>query len=156
MPDFDKTKFQLLPETDGFDANKFQPLVETEPKIPVSGYNQKTEEIISNIPDLSDGQKDVIRNLAKKGAKADVISNSILTLQGKHPIQSSIGKVEGNDDFRAFADIVTLGNANPKYYVEDDGTPVPLAKGVDAPKEKRFLIYGGRVETQRMILNSLL
>jgi len=119
------------------------------PKIPVSGYNQKTEEIISNIPDLSDGQKDVIRNLAKKGAKADVISNSILTLQGKHPIQSSIGKVEGNDDFRAFADIVTLGNANPKYYVEDDGTPIPLAKGVDAPKEKKVSnIWGSSGDTK--------
>lgn len=71
------------------------------------------ENIVNNIPDLDDSKKETIRELAKKGIKGEELSNSILTLQGKHPRQDQDGSV--------------------KYYINDKGLPTPLKNNERPP-----------------------
>ena len=83
----------------------------------------KVNQIIQNIPDLDDSKKEIIKDLAKKGASRDDLKNSILTLQGNHPRQSDIDKgtallTGGLGDL--------LGKTTVKYYFNDKGMPVPL------------------------------
>ncbi len=74
----------------------------------------KTEEIINAIPDISENEKQMVKNLALKGTSTADISNSILTLQGKHPAQ--------------------FGHKG--YYIKD-GKPIPLPKGY-IPKDEKL------------------
>ncbi len=85
------------------------------------GQNQ-FENIINNIPDLDDSKKEIIRDLAKKGVRGEELSNSILTLQGKHPRQNGSSAVLGME----------VSN-NSKYYIGDNGIPVPLKNNERPP-----------------------
>jgi len=76
-----------------------------------TGGDNKFEEIINNIPDLDDSKKETIRDLAKRGVKGEELSNSILTLQGKHPRQ----------------------DGGFKYYLNDKGLPTPLKNNERPP-----------------------
>jgi len=96
-----------------------------------TGGDNKFEEIINNIPDLDDSKKQTIRDLALKGVKGEELSNSILTLQGKHPRQSEIDKstalLTGG-----LGDI--LGKTTTKYYFDERGVPKPLKPDERPPK----------------------
>lgn len=71
----------------------------------------KTKEIIDRIPDLDEGKKDILLNVAKSGASKDQIGDALWTLQGKHP------KQEGGS----------------KYYLDDLGYPIPLKNSQRPP-----------------------
>ncbi len=73
-----------VPDTKQAYLNAFQGI---DQETTLEGKKAKTDDIINNITDITDNEKEVIRNLAKKGADTETISNSILTLQGKHKDQ---------------------------------------------------------------------
>lgn len=75
---------------------------------------QSTDEIIGAIEGISEGEKAIIKGLADKRVDNETLSNSILTLQGKHPKQAG----------------------HKGYYIKD-GVPVPLAK-FQVPKDEKL------------------
>lgn len=80
------------------------------------------ENIINNIPDLDDSKKQTIRDLALKGVKGEELSNSILTLQGKHSHQNE-----------SETGITNIKGTSSKYYFNDKGIPVPLKSSERPP-----------------------
>lgn len=70
-------------------------------------------DIITNIPDMGDSEKEIIKDLALKGVKGQELSDAILTLQKKHPRQDS-------------------GDSS-KYYFDDRGIPRPLKNSERPP-----------------------
>lgn len=73
----------------------------------------KFNDIIQNIPDMGDSEKEVIKDLALKGLRGNELRDAILTLQKKHPRQDS-------------------GDSS-KYYFDDKGIPRPLKNSERPP-----------------------
>src|SRR4051812_3300147 len=48
---------------------------------------QKTKDIIDNIPEMNEGEKEILLGVAKMGKSKEEISNAIATLQGRHKKQ---------------------------------------------------------------------
>lgn len=71
----------------------------------------KFKQIIANIPDMDEGKKKIVEDVALRGLRGQELSDVILTLQGKHPHQ------EGNT----------------KYYVDEKGIPKPLKNSERPP-----------------------
>lgn len=71
----------------------------------------KFKQIIANIPDMDEGKKKIVEDVALRGLRGKELSDVILTLQGKHPHQ------EGNT----------------KYYLDDKGVPKPLKNSERPP-----------------------
>lgn len=87
-------------------------------------------DIINNIPDINDGERDILNNMAESG-KADQINDAILTFQRAHPKQQS--DVAGEKGF---------------YYMKD-GVPVPLnAKELPPAGYKVASVFGTPEEAQ--------
>ncbi len=108
----DKPKKEVIKE---FNPNEFK-VVSSSNTIPhINDFNPKssenTDNIIDNITDISDDKKSLLKDVVKKGVKTEEISESILTLQGKHPKQ----------------------NGSSNYYINDNGIPVPLASNEKPP-----------------------
>jgi len=86
----------------------------------------KVNQIVNDIPDLNDSQKQIWKDLVIKGTSQEDLSNALLTLQGKHPKQ----------------------NGNDKYYYNAKGIPTPLEEherppvGFDAAND----LYGTQKE----------
>lgn len=75
---------------------------------------EDANQIIDNIPDLegaTESKKQVLKDLVAKGVRGEELSNSILTLQGKHPKQ----------------------DGGFKYYYDENGLPIPLRNDEKAP-----------------------
>lgn len=125
MPELDKLppptqlfgnekKSSLPPPNQLFNGDKIKENKNIIPQIKDFGspIEEKTSEIIDNIPDLDEGKKQTIKDLTEKGIDSKTLSNSILTLQGKHAKQSG----------------------GSKYYFDSKGIPQPLANDERPPK----------------------
>ena len=113
---FDPSQFKPI-TTNGFNPAEFKPISEPIYKdtfTQIQEAQQKQADmssIVDNIPDMDDHKKETLKDLVNKGVKGEELSNSILTLQGKHP------KQEGG----------------VKFYMNNKGVPVPLANSERPP-----------------------
>jgi hypothetical protein len=78
----------------------------------------RVDEVVNSITDLDDSKKNYIKKLAINGVKGEDLSNSILTLQGKHPNQE-----------------------DGRFYYDNSGIPRPLKKGEAIPNLSEKLEY---------------
>lgn len=83
----------------------------------------KFKQTIANIPDMEEGKKKIVEDIALRGLRGEELSNAILTLQGKHPHQ--------NED-TGLSSLNWIGNNN-KYYLNDKGVPIPLKNSERPP-----------------------
>jgi len=110
--------WEVLPETKT--SNPYYEQLDKEDR------QAKVNQIVNDIPDLNDSQKQIWKDLVIKGTSQEDLSNALLTLQGKHPKQ----------------------NGNDKYYYNAKGIPTPLEEherppvGFDAAND----LYGTQKE----------
>jgi hypothetical protein len=92
----------------------------------------KTRDIIDNIPDIKDYERDILFDMAKRGSKKEEISDAIATFQGTHPKQQTPNGT-------------TIG-ANKYYYVNDEGKPVPVGPNEKPPAGHNLQSLWGSLE----------
>lgn len=101
--------FEIEKPTTSQPANPFFDYIQKEQS------QDKLNEIVNNLPipkdSDSEGKKQLWKDLALKGASKEVLSDALLTLQGKHPHQ----------------------DGGTKYYLNDNGVPVPLKNSERPP-----------------------
>ena len=91
---------------------------------------KSSNEIIDSIPELpgnSDSKKQVLKDYVSRKPKTEDISDAILVMQGKHPKQ----------------------NGGYKYYLREDGKPIPLANDEMPPKDYHVAsLWGNKKEAK--------
>src|SRR4249919_811695 len=95
------------------------------------GTPASARDIINNIQDINDGERDILYGMAESGRTKEELSDAIATLQRNHPKQKS--DVAGEKGF---------------YYMKD-GIPVPLnAKELPPAGYKVASVFGSKDEAQ--------
>lgn len=100
-----------VPDTQQAYLNAFQGI---DQEVNPAAKKANADSIIDAIPEMpgdTESKKQTLKDLVAKGVRGEELSNSILTLQGKHPKQ----------------------NGGAKYYMNDNGVPVPIANNERPP-----------------------